>query len=144
MREIDLCLIVRSEKFLGCGSFGDCYLVYYRDILVVVKEFKVEKFGRDNMKKEVRFEVKMISYFENYRGVFFFFGIVIKSEFLRFIIKFYGRKDMCVILFNLIKKKKLDKLIWFGILKDIIKVLDYIYFGGILYNDLKSNNVVME
>lgn len=51
---------------------------------------------------------------------------------------------MCVILFNLIKKKKLDKLIWFGILKDIIKVLDYIYFGGILYNDLKSNNVVME
>lgn len=144
MREIDLCLIVRSEKFLGCGSFGDCYLVYYRDILVVVKEFKVEKFGRDNMKKEVRNEVKMISYFEDYRGVFFFFGIVIKSEFLRFIIKFYGRKDMCVILFNLIKKKKLDKLIWFGILKDIIKVLDRIYFGGILYNDLKSNNVVME
>lgn len=95
MREIDLCLIVRLEKFLGCGSFGNCYLVYYRDILVVVKEFKVEKFGCDNIKKEVWYEVKMISYFEDYCGVFFFFGIVIKSEFLCFIIKFYGCKDVC-------------------------------------------------
>lgn len=95
VREIDPCLIVRSEKFLGCGSFGDCYLAHYRDILVAVKEFKAEKFGRDNMKKEVRHEAKMISHLEDHRGVPLLFGIVTKSEPLRLITKFHGRKDVC-------------------------------------------------
>lgn len=144
VREIDPCLIVRSEKFLGCGSFGNCYLAHYRDILVAVKEFKAEKFGRDNMKKEVRNEAKMISHLEDHRGVPLLFGIVTKSEPLRLITKFHGRKDMCVTLSNLIKKKKLDKPTWLGILKDTIKALDHIHSGGILHNDLKSNNVVME
>ena len=67
-----------------------------------------------------------------------------KSEPLRLITKFHGRKDKCVTLSNLIKKKKLDKPTWLGILKDIIKALDHIHSGGILHNDLKGNNVVME
>ena len=52
VRKIDPSLIVRLEKFLGCGSFGNCYLAHYRDVLVAVKEFIAEKFGCDNMKKE--------------------------------------------------------------------------------------------
>lgn len=95
VREIDPCLIVRSEKFLGCGSFGNCYLAHYRDILVAVKEFKAEKFGRDNMKKEVRHGAKMISHLEDHHGVPLLFGIVTKSEPLRLITKFHGRKDVC-------------------------------------------------
>lgn len=32
VREIDPSLIVRSEKFLGCGSFGNCYLAHYTNV----------------------------------------------------------------------------------------------------------------
>ena len=119
MREVDPCSIMRFEKFLGCGSFGNCYLAHYRDILVAVKEFKAEKFGRDNMKKEVQHEAKMISHLEDHRRVPLLFGIVTKSEPLRLITKFHGRKDKCVTLSNLIKKNKLDKPTWLGILEDI-------------------------
>jgi len=42
VRELDPSLIVRSEKFLGCGSFGNCYLVHYRDVLVAIKEFEAK------------------------------------------------------------------------------------------------------
>ena len=144
MREIDLSLIVRSEKFLGCGTFGNCYLAYYRDILVAVKEFKAEKFGHDKMKKEVRHEAKMISHLKDHRGVPLLFGIVTKNEPLSLITKFHGLKDKCVTLSNLIKKKKLNNPTWLGILKDIIEALGRIHSSGILHNDLKSNNVVME
>lgn len=30
-------------KFFGVGIFGSCYLVFYRDMVVVVKEFKERK-----------------------------------------------------------------------------------------------------
>ena len=106
VREIDPSLIVRSEKFLGRGTFGNCYLAHYRDVLVAIKEFKAEKFGRDNMKKEVQHEAKMISHLEDHRGVPLLFGIVTKSEPLRLITKFHGRKDKSVTLSNLIKKKQ--------------------------------------
>jgi len=42
VRELDPSLIVTSEKFLGCGSFGNCYLAHYRDVLVAIKEFKAK------------------------------------------------------------------------------------------------------
>lgn len=144
VRELDPALIVRSEKFLGCGSFGNCYLAHYRDVLVAVKEFKAETFGRDDMKKEVRHEAKMINHLEDHRGVPLLFGIATKSEPLRLITKFHGRKDKSVTLSNLIRKKKLDKPTWLGILKNTIETLDHIHSCGILHNDLKSNNVVME
>jgi len=32
VREIDPSLILRSEKFLGCGSFGNCYLAHYTNV----------------------------------------------------------------------------------------------------------------
>ena len=135
---------MRSKTFLGCGTFGNSYPAHYRDVLVAVKEFKAEKFGRDNMKKEVRHQAKMISHLEDHSGVPLLFGIVTKSEPLHLITKFHGRKDKCVILSNLIERKKLDKPTWLGIFKDIIKALDHIHSGGILNNDLKGNKVVME
>jgi len=43
-----------------------------------------------------------------------------------------------------LKKKKLDKPISLGFLKDIMEALDHIHISGNLHNDLKSNNVVMK
>ena len=39
-KEINPSLVVRTEKFLGAGRFGNCYLAHYRDSLVAVKEYE--------------------------------------------------------------------------------------------------------
>jgi len=79
------------------------------------------------MKKEVRHTAKMINHLKDYHRVPLLFAIVTKSEPLRLITKFHGRKDKSVTLSNLIRKKKLDKPTWLGILKNTIKALDHIH-----------------
>ena len=70
VKEINPSLVVRTEKFLGSGTFGNCYLAYYRDLLVAVKEFKsVKKWTTNDLKKEVRHEARMISYLGDHTGV---------------------------------------------------------------------------
>jgi len=63
VKEINPSLVVWTEKFLGSGTFGNCYLTYYRDLLVAVKEVKsVKKWTTNDLKKEVRQEARMITY----------------------------------------------------------------------------------
>lgn len=144
VKEIDPSLVVRSEKFLGSGSFGNCYLAYYRDVVVAVKEYKKGKCSLDYLKREVRHEAKMINQLDDHRGVPLLFGIVTKSEPLLLITKFHGMKQKSYTLYALIKKKKLEKPTWVIILKNLVDALDHIHSCGILHNDLKSNNVVLE
>lgn len=64
---------------MGLGIFGTCYFVYYRGILVVVKEFKLRRLRFDKeVKGDVLNEVRMISYLGDYRGFFLFFGVITK------------------------------------------------------------------
>jgi len=79
------------------------------------------------MKKEVRHKAKMINHLEDHHRVPLLFAIVTKSEPLRLITKFHGHKDKSVTLSNLIRKKKLDKPTWLGILKNTIEALDHIH-----------------
>lgn len=144
VKEIDPSLLVRSEKFLGSGTFGNCYLAYYRDVVVAVKEYKKGKCSLDYLKKEVRHEAKMINHLDDHRGVPLLFGIVTKSEPFRLITKFHGIKQKSCTLQSLIRKKKLDKPSWLFILKNLVDALDHVHSCGILHNDLKSNNVVLE
>lgn len=75
VKEINPSLVVRTEKFLGSGTFGNCYLAYYRDLLVAVKEFKsVKKWTTNDLKREVRQEVRMISYLGDHSSVPLLFG----------------------------------------------------------------------
>ena len=106
VKEINPLLVVRTEKFLGSGTFGNCYLAYYRDLLVAVKEFKAaKKCPTNDLKKEVRHEARMISYLGDHSGVP---GVITKSEPLRLITKFHGRKHRSLTLSSAIRKK----IIW--------------------------------
>lgn len=70
VKEINPSLVLRTEKFLGSGTFGNCYLAYYRDLLVAVKEFKAaKKWTTSDLNKEVRQEARMISYLGDHSGV---------------------------------------------------------------------------
>ena len=75
IKEIDPSEIVRSEKSLGQGTFGMCYLAHYREILVAVKEFKLQKsWSLEQMKREVFHEARMICHLGDHRGLPLLFG----------------------------------------------------------------------
>ncbi|XP_068690592.1 misshapen-like kinase 1 [Montipora foliosa] len=146
VKEINPLLVVRTEKFLGSGTFGNCYLAYYRDLLVTVKEFKsVKKWTTNDLKKEVRQEARMISYPGDHSGVPLLFGVITTIEPLRLITTFHGRKHRSLTLSSAIRKKNyLEKPGWLGVLTKVIEALAHIHSCGILHNDLKANNIVLE
>ena len=144
-KEINPSQVVRSEKFLGSGSFGTCYLAYYRGISVAVKEFKPRQTrSQDEIKKDVLREAGIIGQLGDHRGLPLLFGVITKSPPLRLITQFHGEKNSCTTLHKAMKKLKLDKPSWQGIVINISEALGHIHKAGVLHNDLKSNNVVME
>ena len=111
-KEIDPSLVVRMTKFLGAGTFGSCYLPFYRDMVVAVKEFKEFK-ERKNV--ESAHEATMIKHLKDHRGVPLIFGIITKSEPIRLVTKFHGNKNKGLTLHKAIKKEKLEKPTWLEI-----------------------------
>jgi len=145
LKEICQTEIVRSEKFLGCGTFGTCYLAHNRGCLVTVKEFKVrEKLSLDDVKKEVLHEATMITYLGDHPCLPLLFGVVTRSLPLCLVTQFHGKKEQSLTLSRAVRKKELGNQNWLEILKGIIKGLDHTHKRGILHNDLKANNVVLE
>ena len=72
---------MRTEKSLGCGTFGIWYLAYYRSILVAVKEFRMNSSkSRSEVKRELLCEAKMVNYLGDLRNFPLLFGDVIKRE----------------------------------------------------------------
>jgi len=109
LKEINPLEVVRSEIFLGSGTFGTCYLAYYREISVAIKEFKPRQSrSQDEIKQEVLREAEMIGHLGDHRGLPLLFGVISKSLLLRLITQFHGM---------VIRKGTLDKPSWFGILK---------------------------
>lgn len=147
IKEIDPSEIVRSEKSLGQGTFGMCYLAHYREILVAVKEFKLKKsWSLAQMKREVFHEARMICHLGDHRGLPLLFGVVTETVPLRLVTQFHGMKRQNITLRKGLKhlKDKLDKPCWLDILKNIIKALDHVHNVSVLHNDLKSDNVLLE
>ena len=145
LKEINPSEVVRLEIFLGSGSFGTCYLAYYKGISVVVKEFKPRQSRpQDEIKLEVLREAQMIGQLGDHRGLPLLFGVITKSLPLRLITQFHGRNNSCSTLHKVIKKGTIDKPSWFGILKKIMEALNHMHKAGVLHNDIKSNNVVLE
>ena len=147
IKEIDPSEIARSEKTLGQGTFGVCYLAHYREIVVAVKEFKQqESWSLEQMKREVLQEARMICHLGDHRGLPLLFGVVTESVPLRLVTQFHGMKRQSITLKKGLKhlKDKLDKPCWLDILKNIIKALDHVHEVSVLHNDLKSNNILLE
>ena len=112
MKEIHPSEVAKSTTFLGCGSFGTCYLAYYRGIPVAVKEFRLRKSrSPDEIKKDVVREAKMIGLLDDHRGLPLLFGVITKSLPLRLITQFHGESDSCTTLHKEIKRNYLIRLL---------------------------------
>ena len=145
IKEITSTEIVRSEKFLGSGTFGSCYLAHYRGYLVSMKEFKVHAhMFLGDVKKEVRQKVRMITSLGNHRCLPLLFGVVTRTQPFRLITQFHGEKEKSMTVSKAMRKNELTKQSWLTILKDVIDGLEHVHKRGILHNDLKLNNIVLE
>ena len=145
IKEINPSEVVRANKLLGCGSFGTCHLAYYRGILVAVKEFKPRQSrSTKEIKRELFYEAKMINHLGDHRGLPLLFGVISKSRPLRLVTQFHGDKSSSVTLHKAIRRVKLEKPCWLGVLRGVIEALSHVHHAGIMHNDLKSNNVVLE
>lgn len=145
IKEITSTEIVRSEKFLGCGTFGSCYLAHYRGYLVSVKEFKVHAhMSLGDVKKEVSHEARMINNLGDHPCLPLLFGVVTRTQPFRLITQFHGEKEKSVTISRAMRKNELTKQSWLTILKNVIDGLEHVHKRGILHNDLKPNNIVLE
>lgn len=109
VKEINPMEIVRTEKSLGCGTFGVCYLAHYRSILVAVKEFRMKSESVNDVKRELLHEARMINHLGDHRNLPLLFGEVTKGDKLKLVTQFHGEKGQSLTLSTAIKKKKLDK-----------------------------------
>lgn len=80
VKEINPVEIVRTEKSIGCGTFSACYLAYYRNITVAVKEYRMKSKSVDEVKRELLHEARMINHLGDHRNVPLLFGAVTKGE----------------------------------------------------------------
>ena len=146
VREIDPSLVFRTKTFLGSGSFRNCYLAFYRDLVVAVKEFKTGNSSCpvNALKKEAYYNARMISHLKDHAGVPLLFGVITKNMPVHLVTKFHGHKDQSLTLRRAVRKMILNKPTWLCILNKVAEALDHIHSSGILCNDLKENNVVLE
>lgn len=85
----------------------------------------------------------MLRYFVDYFNLLFFFGVILEREFYVFVIQFYGIEGESLIFYKVVRKNVLCKKSTVIVFKNIVKIVEYIYIKGVIYNDLKANNVLI-
>ena len=108
------------------------------------KEFRMKSKSVNDVKRKLLHEARMINHLRDHRNLPLLFDAVTKAEKLNLVTQFHGEKGQGVTLSTTIKKKKLEKPLWLGIVKGICEGIRHVHTREILHNHLKSNNVVLE
>ncbi|XP_031553462.1 probable serine/threonine-protein kinase DDB_G0280717 [Actinia tenebrosa] len=152
VKEINSNHIVRTKKHLGSGSYGSCFLAFYRGITVVVKELQIhssDQETKEDAKKrthnELLNEANIITKLGDHPGLPLLFGICSKSTPYRLVLQFHGNGcDSLTLLRALHSKLVAKKREWDAIMIKTAEALQHIHSVGFLHNDLKSNNVLLD
>jgi len=152
LKEIDSNHVVRTQKHLGSGSYGSCFLAFYRGMTVVVKELKVnigkretEQEAKDRTKTELIHEAQIITQLGDHPGLPLLFGICSNCTPYQLILQFHGDGINSITIAKALYSKAITKKKeWSKIIVDTAKALDHIHQVGFLHNDLKTNNVVLD
>lgn len=132
----------KNASKLGTGSFGDCFLMQYRNIEVCVK------YCRESSYQSVVMEAKFIRKLEGHPNLPLLFGVSPKNESPPYIVtKFHGasssRKNT---LQDVLYSKKADYPMkcFLKLALQCGRALMHIHNRRILHNDLKCNNVLVD
>jgi serine/threonine protein kinase len=152
-KEIDMSHVVRTNQFLGSGTYGSCYLGRYRGLPIVVKELKVRKVGKERkeetekrLKEELIHEAKAICKLGDHPGLPLLFGISSTNLPFRLIMQFHGKKDGTSLTISkaMANSTISQKSVWEKIIGKAAHALHHIHSVGLIHNDLKANNVVLD
>lgn len=86
----------------------------------------------------------MIAHLGDHHGLPLLFGVVTQSLPSWLITQFYGDSGSCTTLSKEIRRMRLEKISWHEILNRIITALNHMDAAGVIHNNIKSNNVVLE
>ena len=135
-----------GAKPIGSGTFGTCFLAKYREIKVVVKEYKSADSSTkcnsfERRKKEAAHEAQVIRELGDHPGISLLFGVISQQQPVSIVLKFHGNGSESLTLFKAAKKRKIAKEDqWKKIFCDVADALQHIHKCGYIHNDLKSNN----
>lgn len=140
---------VMGSKPIGSGTFGTCFLAKYRDIEVVIKEYKdaassTTDRGFERRRKEATYEARVIQQLGDHPGIPLLLGVVLQQQPVSIVLKFHGSGDNSLTLIKAAKEKNIAKKDWQKIFCEVADALKHIHQCGYIHNDLKSNNVVLE
>ena len=148
VQELDPSLLIKTDdRPIGSGTFGNVFLAMYRGIKTVAKEMKKRDESRketERCKLEVLHEARMLRSLGDHPNLPFLFGVVTEREPYAIVIQFLGTGKETQTLQKVVHKRMLDKKSTANVFKEIAETLEHIHNKGIVHNDLKSNNVIIQ
>lgn len=114
----------------------------------VVKEMKKRDQSREETERcqlEVLHETRILRSLGDHPNLPFLFGILNDREPYAIVIQFLGTGEESLTLQKVVQKRMLNKKkSTANVLKEIAITLEHIHSRGIVHNDLKSNNVIIQ
>ena len=134
-------------KAVGSGTFSTCHLGRYRGVMVAVKKIKHPSVSKIDVEREGAIMMSL-----THPGLSHLFGICTECKPYLIITQFHGAKEgkLCIplTLRQYLKSEKYKERITEAdmtrILIMICDALQYLHQRGIIHNDLKSDNIVLE
>lgn len=148
VKELDQSLFTKTNTVaIGSGSFGNVFIAKYRGKKAVVKEIKRRDETpkeRERCKQEVLHEGRMLRLLGDHPNLPFLFGVLTRSEPFALVMQFHGTGEESITLHKVVKERIFNKRLMAKVFTDIAQTLGHIHARGILHNDLKSNNVIIQ
>ena len=148
LKEIKVGSIKQDEGKLaiGTGTFGSCYLARFRGLQVVLKEFKERSnISVEELRKEAAYEARVVQQLGDHPGIPLLFRVMLQQPIVALVFQFHDENDRSLTLYKAAKEKSFtENQEWNRVLSEVAEALDHIHGCGLIHNDLKSNNVVVE
>ena len=103
-----------GAKPIGSDTFGTCFLAKYREIKVVVKEYKSADSSTkgnsfERRRKEAAHEAQVILKLGDHPGIPLLFGVISQQHPVSIVLKFHGDRRESLTLFKAAKKRKIGE-----------------------------------
>ena len=149
VREICSSLLIKTaaDDPIGSGTFGTVYFAEYRGMKTAVKEIKKRKDSpeeTERCRREVLHEARILQSLGDHQNLPFLFGVSTKMEPFCLVLQFYGVGGKSTTLHQALKNRRLKKNSTARVFHEIAETLKYVHNKGVLHNDLKTNNVLMQ
>lgn len=83
-----------TAKSISSGTFGACSLARYRNLHVVLKEFKHrEGITLEKLRREAAHEARVIQHLGDHPGIPLLFGVMLQQCKVGIIMQFHGNED---------------------------------------------------